>query len=74
MPVSGSGWSEGATEAAESSKHLNLADSGSGLNTHSLAPGLSYSHRALQPNLTLAGLQAADKAAKGRLGTSLGLF
>lgn len=28
VPVSGSGWSEGATEAAESSKHFGLADSG----------------------------------------------
>lgn len=36
--MSGSGWSEGAIEAAESSKHFGLADSGSGLNTLFLEP------------------------------------
>lgn len=35
VPVSGSGWSEGATETAKSSRHFSLADSGSGLNIHS---------------------------------------
>lgn len=34
VPVSGSGWSENAAEAAESGKRFSLADSGSGLNTH----------------------------------------
>lgn len=38
----------------------------------SLSQGLSCSHKALQPNLTLAQRQPANKAAKGRLGTSLG--
>lgn len=34
VPVSGSGWSEGATETAEGSRHFSLKDSGWGLNTH----------------------------------------
>ena len=33
VPVSGSGWSEGATETAENSRHFSLTDSGLGLNT-----------------------------------------
>lgn len=49
MPVSGSGWSEGVTEAAERSKHFSLADSGSGLNILFLAPRF-----VLQPQSPLA--------------------
>ena len=75
MPMSGSGWSEGATKTGEL-RTLQPCRQWLGIkySPFSLSQGLSNSHRALQPNLTLAEFQPADKAAKGRLGTSLGLF
>lgn len=75
MPVSGSGRSEGATKTGElQTLHPCRQWLGIKYSPFSLSQGLSNSHRALQPNLTLAEFQPADKAAKGRLGTSLGLF
>lgn len=75
MPVSGFEWSEGATKTRES-QTLQACRQQLGVkySPFSLSQRLSHSHRALQPNLTLAEFQPAGKAAKGRLGTSLGLF
>ena len=75
MPVSGLEWSEGATKAREP-QTLQPCRQWLGVkySPFSLSQRLSHSHRALQPNLILAEFQPAGKAAKGRLGTSLGLF
>ena len=75
MPVSGFEWSEGATKTREP-QTLQACRQWLGVkySPFSLSQRLSHSHRALQPNLTLAEFQPAGKAAKGRLGTSLGLF
>lgn len=75
MPVSGFEWSEGATKTREP-QTLQPCRQWLGVkySPFSLSQRLSHSHRALQPNLILAEFQPAGKAAKGRLGTSLGLF
>lgn len=55
-PVSGSGWSEGATKTREP-QTLQPCRQWLGIkySPFSLSQGLSHSHRALEPNLTLAG-------------------